>query len=178
MLTFDDRTMDTEGCHRWGQQVDDVLRNGSFDYVFTSSFTTAYTFEAIGAEASVDSGARGFADAWTGWAQTGARVYVLRDVPTTGGGDVPECLQSHPGSPGKCTRPRAEAVVPDAATLAMERVRNDRVHMIDLTSFFCDRTTCYSAIGGAVVYWDVNHVSAQYSRSLAPYLLAQVAQQN
>lgn len=173
-VTFENREMDAEGCYRWGQQVDDVLRDGSFDYVFTSSFTTAFTFEAAGAPNSLESGTRGFADAWTGWADSGARVYVLRDVPTTGGRHVPECLQSNPDSPIECARPRVEAVVADAATRAIQRVGDDRIRLLDLTSFFCDETTCYSAIGGAVVYWDANHMSAQYSRSLAPYLLEQI----
>ena len=31
-----------------------------------------------------------------------------------------------------------------------------------------------AVIGGALVYWDANHMSAQFSRTLAPFLLEQV----
>jgi peptidoglycan/LPS O-acetylase OafA/YrhL len=173
-VTFEHREMDAEGCYRWGRHVDDVLRDGSFDSVFTSSFTSEFTFEAARGQDSMESGARGFADAWTDWADTGARVYVLRDVPTTGGRHIPECLQGNPDSPVQCARPRAEAVVPDAATVAMQRLADDRVRLLDFTSSFCDEATCYAAIGGAVVYWDFDHMTAQYSRSLAPYLLEKI----
>ena len=50
----------------------------------------------------------------------------------------------------------------------MSRDRTGHVHLADLTSSFCDDSTCYAAIGGAEVYWDVDHLTATYSRSLAP----------
>jgi peptidoglycan/LPS O-acetylase OafA/YrhL len=170
-LTFEERPIDTPGCQEWGRQLDDAVRNGSFDYVFTSSFASAFTFETRPGETSLKAGARGFVDVWTGWADAGAEVYVIRDVPTTGGRNIPECLAAHPGSPIDCARPRAEAVPADAATLAAEQVGSPQIHLIDFTDRFCDEATCYAAIGGAVVYWDLDHITAQYSRSLAPTLL-------
>ena len=41
---------------------------------------------------------------------------------------------------------------------------------MDLTDAYCDATTCYTVIGGVVVYADNNHVSNTYARTLAPYL--------
>ena len=43
-------------------------------------------------------------------------------------------------------------------------------HLVDLTSYFCDRTRCPVVIGGVNVYVDSNHVSVTYARTLAPYL--------
>jgi peptidoglycan/LPS O-acetylase OafA/YrhL len=172
VLAFQGSPTDTEGCARWGRQVTDHLTSGSFDAVVTSSFTTAFTFD--GADPR-EAGARGFQATWETWADAGLDVHVLRDIPTTALPHVPECLQSHPDDPLACSRPRGEAVVPDAATLAAERVTSPRVQLVDLTDLFCDETTCYTAIGGAVVYWDANHLTAQYSRSLAPFLLEELA---
>ena len=174
VLTFQGKATDTEGCARWGQQVTDYLETRSFDTVFTSSFTTAFTFGGAG-DTSADAGRAGFESTWSRWADAGRQVYVLRDVPTTAVRHVPECLQANPDDPLACSRPRSEAVLPDPAIAAVGKLNSDRVRLVDLTSFFCNQTTCYTAIGGAVVYWDANHLSGQFSRSLAPFLREAIA---
>ncbi|SDC05737.1 Peptidoglycan/LPS O-acetylase OafA/YrhL, contains acyltransferase and SGNH-hydrolase domains [Geodermatophilus telluris] len=171
VLAFQGDGTDTEGCARWGGQVTDWLTSHDVDAVVTTSFTTAFTFAG---EDSLEAGAQGFAATWTAWLDAGLEVDVLRDVPTTGLPHVPECLQAHPDDPRECSRPRDEAVVPDAATLAAERIAAPGLHLVDLTDYFCDETTCYTAIGGAVVYFDANHLTAQYSRSLAPFLFEEL----
>jgi peptidoglycan/LPS O-acetylase OafA/YrhL len=171
VATFRGSDTDTDGCSRWGGQVTDWLTSHDLDAVVTSSFTTAFTFE--GAD-SLEAGVEGFRAIWSTWLDAGLDVYVLRDVPTTGRPHVPECLQAHPDDPLACSRPRSEAVVPDAATLAAERTPAPRLHLVDLTDYFCDEATCYTAIGGAVVYFDSDHITAQYSRSLAPFLFEEL----
>jgi peptidoglycan/LPS O-acetylase OafA/YrhL len=171
VLAFQGADTDTDGCARWGGEVTDWLTSHDVDAVVTSSFTTAFTFD--GAD-SLEAGVQGFQATWSTWLEAGLEVDVLRDVPTTGLPHVPECLQAHPGDPLACSRLRADAVVPDAATLAVERTPAPGLHLVDLTDLFCDETTCYTAIGGAVVYWDANHLTAQYSRSLAPFLLEEL----
>ncbi len=165
---------DTDACARWGDQVTDHVTSRDFDAVVTSSFASAFTFGGEGGD-PLEVGARGFEATWAAWSDAGLDVYVVRDVPLTGLPHVPECLQSHPGDPLACALPREEAVVLDAATLAAQRAVSPRVRLVDLTDFFCDATTCYKAIGGAVVYWDSDHVTAQYSRSLAPFLLEELS---
>jgi hypothetical protein len=98
-------------------------------------------------------------------------VFVLRDVPSTGGVSIPDCLATHVSDPLACSRPRSAAVVPDALTVAAGRVASDRITLVDLTDRFCDRSRCYAAIGGAVVYFDKEHMTTQFSRTLAPFLL-------
>ncbi|MBM7805796.1 peptidoglycan/LPS O-acetylase OafA/YrhL [Geodermatophilus bullaregiensis] len=169
VLAFQGSGTDTAGCARWGAQVTDWLTTQDVDAVVTSSFTTAFTFGGEGAD-SLEAGVRGFTATWSTWLDAGLNVYVLRDIPRMALGHVPECLQANPDDPLECARPRSEAVVPDAATVAAERTPSPGLRLVDLTDLFCDRTTCYTAIGRAVVYWDADHLSAQYSRSLAPFL--------
>jgi hypothetical protein len=151
--------------------VTDYLAAEPVDDIITSSFVSAFTFGSEDGSSSLEAGADGFVETWTEWADTGARVHVLRDIPRTTLRHVPECLMANATDPLECSRPRSEAVRPDAATAAAERVASDRIRLVDMTDFFCDESTCYTAIGGAVVYWDADHLSAQYSRSLAPYVL-------
>jgi hypothetical protein len=166
VVGFNGARTDSESCRTWNGEVSRFLSRQHPDYIFTSSWAAAMTFEG-----GPESGVRGFADTWTRWAEAGSRVFVLRDVPATGHRDIPECLVTHPDRPTDCARPRSQALVPDALTEAAQRIRDSRIRLIDLSDRFCDRSTCYAAIGGATVYWDRDHMSAPFSRSLAPYLL-------
>ncbi|SDX49808.1 Peptidoglycan/LPS O-acetylase OafA/YrhL, contains acyltransferase and SGNH-hydrolase domains [Modestobacter sp. DSM 44400] len=170
VLLFDGDGVNTRACHQWGQDVQELLAADPPDYVFTSAFASAYTFAATGYD-SPETGAYGFADMWTAWAGTGAQVFVLRDIPTTGDRQVPECVATHPDAPVECARNRDAAFPEDAATAAAGLVESDRIRMLDLSGRFCDEDTCYAVVGGALVYWDANHMSAQFSRTLAPALL-------
>jgi peptidoglycan/LPS O-acetylase OafA/YrhL len=46
---------------------------------------------------------------------------------------------------------------------------------LDLTNFFCTHEVCEPVIGHVVVYRDVDHITATYSRTLGPYLGAAIA---
>jgi peptidoglycan/LPS O-acetylase OafA/YrhL len=170
VLSFRGGAMDPEGCHEWGQRVIDALNEEPPDYIFTSAWAGEMTFGSDDPAESLAIGAQAFADTWRGWEERGSQVVVLRDVPATGGRHIPECLVTHPDAPTECARPRAEAVTPDALTEGAARAAADGVQIVDLTDFFCDETTCYPAIGGAIAYWDRDHISAQFSRTLAPFL--------
>ena len=45
------------------------------------------------------------------------------------------------------------------------------VNLVDLSDYFCDARRCYAVIGGASVYYDYDHMSLQFSASLASPLL-------
>ena len=175
VLSFNGAPMDTDGCHAWGRKVDERLAEEAPDYILTSAFAGAFLFDSPDPGESLERGSAGFAETWDRWAAQGAQVVVLRDIPATGGRNVPECLATHDDDPLECARPRSEAVTPDAMTVAMEQVTSDRVDLIDLTDHFCDESTCYAVIGGSLVYYDYNHISAQFSRSLAPFLLERLS---
>ena len=44
------------------------------------------------------------------------------------------------------------------------------VHLLDLSDYFCDATTCFPAAGNLLIYRDDNHITATYMRTLAPML--------
>jgi peptidoglycan/LPS O-acetylase OafA/YrhL len=176
VLAFDggDRDAATvDACREWADAVDAELERLAPDFVFTSGYVSAMGFDEDPAR-SVETGAEGFVDIWQGWADRGMRVFVLRDVPSTGGVNIPECLALNVGDPLACARPRSEAVQPDAMTVAADMADSDRIQLVDLTDRFCDRKLCYAAIGGAIVNFDRDHMTGSFSRSLAPYLLESI----
>jgi hypothetical protein len=44
------------------------------------------------------------------------------------------------------------------------------VHVLDLSRYFCDATTCGPVVGNVMIYRDRTHITATYMRSLAPAL--------
>ena len=48
------------------------------------------------------------------------------------------------------------------------------IRTLSLLPYVCDADTCHTVIGGLVVYFDDHHLTASFSRSLAPYLGAAV----
>jgi peptidoglycan/LPS O-acetylase OafA/YrhL len=162
-----------EECRQWSDRVDDELVRLGADLVFTSGFVDAVQFDED-PERSLETGAQGFAAAWADWVDDGMDVVVLRDIPTTGGVRMIDCLAMNPDDATACSRPREEAVTPDALSAGVVQADDDRIRLVDLTDHFCDERRCYSAVGGAIVYYDADHLTGQFARTLAPFLLAEM----
>ena len=54
------------------------------------------------------------------------------------------------------------------------RAMRTQINLVDLSDDFCDAENCYAVIGGANVYYDVDHMTMQFSTSLASGLLQQL----
>ena len=88
-------------------------------------------------------------------------VLLVRDLPNWGF-DVADCLATY--SPGECVGQRQLSAKSDDLLLAEGM---DLVTGIDLQSAVCGRQ-CYPLRGGAIVVRDDTHLSATYSKVLAP----------
>jgi hypothetical protein len=70
----------------------------------------------------------------------------------------------------RCERPRDAALQRDEAAIAAGRTDSQRVSLIDLSSFMCDRDYCFPVIGGALVIKDIGHLTRTFATTLGPYL--------
>jgi peptidoglycan/LPS O-acetylase OafA/YrhL len=158
-----------EECTRW--------RESAWGYI--ASLHPAIVVMSSAAAGGDLVGATGAADqVWTdGWARstdqlarTGARLYLLEDTPYQRQ-DVPECLSAHRAEPAACAVDRADAL-PNLTRRRMidDALRSRCVTTIDPTPWFCTTTTCPVIVGNVLVYRDASHVTATYSRLLAPLL--------
>ena len=102
----------------------------------------------------------------------GVPVLVLRDTPASMDqtNDPPTCLGQNTDDPAVCAGSPDEWIRQDPLTTAAERSGSDLVHRLDLNDYLCDADACPAIIGGVVTYADFNHMSATFSRTLAPYL--------
>ena len=174
VLPDEQTTLGQDSCLAWG---DDVRRQIADDdrisEVFTSAYSSAYEFAADPDDPLDDPRVDGFHEVWQDWTDSGKDVFVIKDIPRTQGGNVPNCLATNPDDRLACATTTAE-LPPDAIADAAASADDPRVHLVDLTDQFCDDTTCYPVVGDMIVYRDYSHLSAEYSEALVPYITEQV----
>ena len=98
---------------------------------------------------------------------------VLRDIPTTANRNGPQCLAVNADKQQACSNPRSKVLIDDDMMRAARPMRRE-VNLVDLSDYFCDESLCYAVIGGASVHYDYDHMSLQFSVSLASPLLRQL----
>ncbi|WP_051192006.1 acyltransferase family protein [Microbacterium luticocti] len=102
----------------------------------------------------------------TDWTNAGTPVLVLHDTPyATELKNVPDCVGAHLDDLSDCDGTRAREQVDPLADVAATMSRPN-LKMLDLTDRICAGNTCYSVLGGVIVYFDRGHLSGTFVRSL------------
>jgi hypothetical protein len=129
--------------------------------VLTSSATHGYTEDGLRAM-------------WSRIPQSVQRIHVVVDIPRVSyktAGCVAAVRRRHAVSAGACAVPRDEKTLPPDPEPGAAAQSEPRVHLIDLTRYFCSDSECFPVIGGAYVYRDTNHMNPLFAATLGPYLL-------
>ncbi|MDQ1538875.1 MAG: hypothetical protein QOE58_3268 [Actinomycetota bacterium] len=162
-VSFEHHVRDGEACRTWTAKATARLRALAPDDIITTAYAQKNVFEPVG------SGPAGFERVWRQWLGF-SRVTVLRDIPTTGNRNGPQCLAVNVGNPQACASKRSTVLIDDDMMRA-ERNMSGEVSLVDLSDYFCDVKRCFAVIGGASVYYDYDHMSMQFSASLSAALL-------
>lgn len=158
-------------CATWVEDVTQrLIADPEISAVFTSSYSSAYKFASPTSTVLVDPRIDGFQGAWGPLVAAGKQVVVLGDVPRTVGERIPNCLSDHPNDRAACNTSREAALVDRYQLEAARGFAHPAVASIDLSHHFCDDSTCYAVLGDMIVYRDSSHISAEFTRSLAPYI--------
>ena len=107
----------------------------------------------------------------------GIRTIVLRDVPHTDF-DVPTCLSRRAARlpfARACTYDRAASLSPLAVAAQNAAARGLPVRLIDMNDQLCDTPRCQVVRDRVIVFTDDNHLTASFSRSVAPALGQRIA---
>jgi SGNH domain (fused to AT3 domains) len=156
----------SQDCHTWGQQV--IAWLDQHPEVGTVVITGAdYEQYATSAE-------QGFHDAWQALSASVHRIDIIRDNPHAGPrarGCLYAAIARHAAAGLRCAQPRSAVLRPDAEAAAALSSPSSRVHLIDLTRFFCSPRLCFPVVGGALVLADYTHITQEFSQTLGPYLL-------
>lgn len=107
----------------------------------------------------------------------GIRTMAIRGTPRTWF-DVPACLSRRfAGQPfaSDCTYSRREAIATAAVSAQDQAAQGLGVTFVNMNDAICPTERCQTMVNGIVVFTDDNHLTARFSRSLAPVLGKRVA---
>jgi hypothetical protein len=105
---------------------------------------------------------------WKELQQSGVRVGVFRDTPAAPF-EVPDCLSSTTGSIHACSFSREHALS-RSDPIVMAAASTPGVKVIDMIDAICGPETCAPVVGNVLVWRDSQHLTASYSRTMAPAL--------
>lgn len=142
-------------CAAWNANVMAELQRIRPAFVFTTSTRTAAGEEIVPA---------GYVETWERLKSWGIEVIGVRDTPWMGF-DVAECVDVNGRHSERCQRPRDEMLAEHDPAAAIGHI--DLLKHIDLSGYFCDAERCPPVAGNVMIYYDTNHVSATYMRTLA-----------
>jgi peptidoglycan/LPS O-acetylase OafA/YrhL len=108
---------------------------------------------------------------------TGIPVVVIRGTPRTWF-DVPACLSRKAANipmATDCSYRRLQSLSSVAVQAQDEAARGLPIHFIDMNDAICASSVCGPVRNGVIVFTDDNHLTASFSRSVAPLLGQRVA---
>ncbi|SFB02198.1 Peptidoglycan/LPS O-acetylase OafA/YrhL, contains acyltransferase and SGNH-hydrolase domains [Amycolatopsis marina] len=147
-----------EECVEWREGAMRTLSELRPDAVLTSS-----------THASPEEGEQtfqGFVDRWRQLDELGIKVAGIRDLPRVEI-DGPECVATRGADQCVSSAAYSQADTDPARDLVD---LPDNVALIDMTEYVCPAGECPAVIGNVLVYRDTSHLTATYSRTLAPIL--------
>lgn len=110
-------------------------------------------------------------------AATGIPLVVIRGTPRTWF-DVPACLSRRAARlpfATDCTYDRARSFSPVALRAQDAAARGLPIHFVDMNDAICSTARCGVMRNGVVVFTDDNHLTASFTKSVAPILGARLA---
>ncbi|GAA1352285.1 acyltransferase family protein [Falsarthrobacter nasiphocae] len=159
-----------KGCRAKAAALKDRVLTLKPDRVVYSIFAREEKVQTGPGEDAMGVWKRGLPVFWKAWAAKGIEVNILADPPVNVPARPATCLAQNMDDPRACAVSRARALTPDPLRVAHEGLDSPKIRLIDTTDAFCDRENCHAALGGVPIYFDGNHISGTYARSLGPYL--------
>ncbi|HEX2088098.1 MAG TPA: SGNH hydrolase domain-containing protein [Solirubrobacteraceae bacterium] len=160
----------TAECLRWRDAVHAWLNaHPGVDTVFVSQHR-AHVRGGYAAEVA------GYLAAWRELPPSVERIVVIRDTPVRPRATrrcVVAAIRRRQAAGRVCAIPRRLVLRPDPAADAA-RTAGGRVHLVDMTRYFCDAHRCFPVVGGVLTHKDGGHITAEFAETLAPYLGARL----
>lgn len=166
LIQFESRQK-SENCRRWNQRAISAVEEGEYDLVVFSN-RTYVPLLGHSREETWQKAETLYGDVLKRWTTAGVPVLVMRDTPFAPMQSVPDCVAQHTENLSACDGPRDREVRDPLAAAASQMSDADPlIEVADLTDRICKDDTCYSVVGGVIVYFDRGHLSATFSKSLA-----------
>ena len=168
---------EAQGCHDYGEWAKKKTTDGGYDAIITSNRQVS-PIQGFDLDDTVPAAADGYKGFLKDWNASETPVIVLRDTPfpSRAGVNVPDCIAEDGVKSCSGTTTDWHSIDPLATAARELDLKTQKV--IDPTAQLCPDGKCAGAIGGVVVYFDGSHMTATYSRTLAPWLEKELQEQN
>ena len=157
-------------CQRWKVALNQKLEaEPPYDAILVTHRAGAFLPDAAPGEDQPTTIVRGLLESWRTQTARGTRIIAIRDNPTATRSTA-ACVARHRLSANDfCSLDRAQALGRfDAHPAATSALPGNA--LVDLSDVYCNAGYCPVVIGNVVVYRDDNHITATFSRTLAPRL--------
>ncbi|WP_017598594.1 acyltransferase family protein [Nocardiopsis lucentensis] len=151
-----------EECDAWNGHVMAELRDLRPEAVFTTGTRTR-----TGADRP-EHVPDGYVERWRELDELGVDVVAVRDTPRFGF-NVPECVDRNGAGSPECAERQSYSMARTSPANALEDVP-DNTAFVDMTEYLCSDGLCPGVIGNQLAYYDTNHMSHAFSRSMATVL--------
>ena len=168
---------EAEGCHAYGEWAKKKTADGGYDAIITSNRQVS-PVQGFDLDDTVPTAAAGYRGFLKDWNTSGTPVIVLRDTPfpSRAGVNVPDCIAKD--GVNSCSGTTADWHSIDPMAQAARELDLQTQTVVDPTDQLCPDGKCAAAIGGVIVYFDGSHMTATYSKTLAPWLETKLREQN
>ncbi|GAA3542816.1 acyltransferase [Aeromicrobium flavum] len=157
----------TRGCRDWNAENLRRIVASRPSLVVISNRTVTMPLADVDPEDAQDVAQRAYADTLDRLTSRGIPVLVIRDTPAAAG-NVPDCVALNADDLTACDRPRSAALESDPLAAAGRADDSGLVTVLDVSDRFCDDETCRVVVDDQIAYFDHGHLTATFSRSLAP----------
>lgn len=156
-----------EKCNTWRKNSIERIVTSDADVVVMAS----YSYRAPGKESSsipLSTMAAGLKETSMAFVDAGKQVVMFTDTPVPRV-DVVDCIASNSKSLNRCHYPRNNVTNGGRSQRERETIEEIGGRYIDIVPLFCT-DICPSVIGDAIVYFDDDHVTKTYAKTLTPYV--------
>ncbi|MFB9904162.1 acyltransferase family protein [Allokutzneria oryzae] len=157
--TSSETAIGDQACVRWNADARAEIISRQPDLVFANGTRNA----RIGLTEATPPG---FVAAWRALESAGIPVLAVRDNPRFDYSPA-VCAATNGVEAPQCNPPRSQILAPEAPYSSLANIPAT-VSFLDLSDYYCTESVCPPIIGNVHVYFDDNHVTATYMRSMAP----------
>ncbi|GAA3535504.1 acyltransferase [Aeromicrobium flavum] len=151
-------------CPAWRANVEEWIEQNSSDIDLI--VTTGLARNLAGSRTEQ---AKALSAAWTRATRLGVPVAALVDNPDNGQPPA-KCLDRVDSWDESTCSVKREDAFPYGDPFGEAARMTDGAYRIDMTDFYCLEDVCPAMIGGVNVYRDSHHLTATFTRTLAPFL--------
>jgi peptidoglycan/LPS O-acetylase OafA/YrhL len=152
--------LSNQACIDWNSAAEELIIDMRPDAVFTLGTNTA-----VGQMETL------YSPSILGWQRLideGIAVLAIRDIPRYDS-SRPECVEAAK-DPASCAG-RRDFMLQNVNPLTQLPGLPETVAALDMTAQICPNDTCAPIVGNVLLYWDDDHLTRTYVRTLAPALL-------